>query len=130
MSELDLARVTLLKVRQVQHKADEVTLLALCLLVVDVLVLNVVLTILERDREVVELALVFGVGEHPVERDVGDGLFGSVLVPLDHIQSRLVRHHVRIKVFSTIILAQEPLFVGHFEGAVEVRHVLVHFQFV
>ena len=96
VSELNLARVTLLKIRQVEHKADEVALFALSLLIINVLVHNVVFPILERDREVVELALIFGVGKQPVESDVGDGLFRSVLVPLDYIQSLLIRNHVGV----------------------------------
>ena len=125
--QLNFERIALLQVRQVQHDADKVALLAIVhpifflLLFID----YVQFSVFERDRKVVELALVVRVGKNVIEGDVGDWFLGCVPISLDLGHGFLVGHHVAVLVFHALVFALEPLFVLQLERVEKVWQVFI-----
>ena len=64
--KLNIFGVVVLEIGEIEHDINKITLLTVIALVT-VTVLNVVASIGQRNGEVVELMLVFWVGEQPVE---------------------------------------------------------------
>ena len=125
--QLDLSRVSLLKIAQVEYLGYKIALLTIILILL-VIVDNVLIPCLEPRGEVIELLLVVRVRQRPIKGSVRDGLLGTLRVLLDCLDGPLVRHLVSILVLHMLVFLDEPLFVGHFERGKEVRKVLVHGQ--
>ena len=108
-----------LQISKIEHHTDHITLLTIILLIT-IIVDDVILAIRQRHSEVVELALVVGIGQNPVERNVRNRLLGCVRVALDNLHRLLQGCHVTILLLIVLILSREPLFIFHLQCVKEV----------
>ena len=90
------------------------------ILLVTVIIDDIILTILQRHSEVVELALVVGISQNPVESNIRNRLLGCVRVALDNLHSLLQGCHVTILLPIVVILSREPLFIFNLQSVEEV----------